>query len=69
MRPPNGLRYPRVGGTRERRFAGTHFKPRKLPKNATSPTRRVHTYPGGLRDAVLGSYGVLSANAFVDHSQ
>jgi hypothetical protein len=25
---PNGLRYPLVGGTRERDFDGTHFKPR-----------------------------------------
>ena len=44
----NGLRYPQVGGTRERHFAGTHFKPRKVPENATSPTRRV--------DAVLGAF-------------
>jgi hypothetical protein len=44
---PNGLRYPRVGGTRERHFDGTSFKPRKLPENAQTPTRRVH--------AVLGS--------------
>jgi len=40
--PSNGLRYPRVGGTRERRFDGTSFKPRKLPENAQTPTRRVH---------------------------
>jgi hypothetical protein len=39
---PNGERYPRVGGTRQRRFAGTNFKPRKLPENAQTPTRRVH---------------------------
>jgi len=45
--PPNGLRYPRVGGTRERDFDGTHFQPRKVPENAATPTRRVH--------AVLGS--------------
>jgi hypothetical protein len=38
----NGLRYPRVGGTRGRHFTGTHFKPRKLPENAATPTRRVH---------------------------
>jgi hypothetical protein len=50
------LRYPLVGGTRERRFAGTNSKPRKLPKNAATPTTlapayfavvRVH-YPGVL---------------------
>ena len=27
----NGVRYPLVGGTRQRHFAGTNFKPRKLP--------------------------------------
>jgi len=27
--PPNGWRYPLMGGTRERCFAGTNFKPRK----------------------------------------
>jgi len=32
---------------RERYFAGTNFKPRKLLENAATPTRRVH--------AVLGS--------------
>jgi hypothetical protein len=46
--PPNGLRYPRVGGTRERYFDGAHFRPRKLLKNAATPTRRVH--------AVLGAF-------------
>src|SRR5215211_8865671 len=30
------------GGTRERYFDGTHSKPRKVPKNAPTPTRRVH---------------------------
>jgi len=39
---PNGLRYPRVGGTRQRRFDGTNFKPYKLPENAQTPTCRVH---------------------------
>ena len=39
---PNGVRYPRVGGTRQRRFAGINFKPRNLLENAQSPTRRVH---------------------------
>jgi hypothetical protein len=45
---PNGVRYPRVGGRRQRYFAGTNFKPHKLPENAATPTRRVH--------AVLGSF-------------
>ena len=39
---PNGVRYPLVGGTRERHFTGTSFKPRKLPENAQTPTSRVH---------------------------
>jgi hypothetical protein len=46
--PPNGWRYRLVGGTRERHFAGTHFKPRKELENAQTPTSRVH--------AVLGSF-------------
>ena len=49
--PPNGVRYPRVGGTRGRRFAGTHSKPRKLPENAQTPTRLLH--------AVLGRYDIF----------
>jgi hypothetical protein len=44
---PNGLRYPRVGGTRSRRFDGTRSKPRKLLENAATPTRRVHAVLGG----------------------
>jgi len=44
------LRYPRVGGTRQRDFAGTNFKPRKLPENAQTPTRRVHAVLGTLSD-------------------
>jgi hypothetical protein len=43
---PNGLRYPRVGGTRQRHFDGTNFQPRKVPKNAATPTRRVHAVLG-----------------------
>jgi len=45
---PNGLRYPLVGGTRQRYFAGTNFKPRKLLENAQTPTSRVHAVLGGL---------------------
>jgi len=44
----NGLRYPLVGGTRQRHFDGTNLKPQKLLENAQTPTRRVH--------AVLGSF-------------
>ena len=43
---PNGLRYRLVGGTRERHFAGTSLKPRKLLENAQSPTSRVHAVLG-----------------------
>jgi hypothetical protein len=43
----NGARYPRVGVTRERRFAGTNFKPHKLLENAATPTSRVHAVLGG----------------------
>jgi hypothetical protein len=49
--PPNGWRYPRVGGTRQRHFDGTNSKPRKQPENAATPTRRVH--------AVLARHSVL----------
>ena len=44
---PNGWRYPLVGETRQRRFAGTNFKPHKLPENAQTPTSRVHALLGG----------------------
>ncbi len=36
------MRYLRVGGTRQRHFAGTSLEPRNLPENAQTPTRRVH---------------------------
>ena len=39
---PNGLRYPLVGGTRQRQFTGTNLKPRKLLENVQTPTSRVH---------------------------
>jgi hypothetical protein len=35
-----------VGGTRQRHFAGTNFKPHKLPENAQTPTSRVHAVLG-----------------------
>jgi len=62
---PNGLRYPLVGGTRQRRFGGTNIKPRKPPENAhavptgCSPTTmalalfagdRVHALLGALTE-------------------
>ena len=36
------MRYPLVGGTRQRHFDGTNLKPRKLLENAQTPTSRVH---------------------------
>jgi len=39
---PNGLRYPLVGGTRQRHFDGTNFEPRKMLENAQTPRRPVH---------------------------
>jgi len=38
-----------VGGTRQRHFAGTNFKLRKVLENAQTPSSRVH--------AVLGRHG------------
>ncbi len=46
--PPNGRRYPLVGGTRERHFDGTSLKPRNLSENAQTPTSRVHAVLGAL---------------------
>jgi len=46
--PANGLRYPLVGGTRQRHYDGTNFKPCKLPENAQTPTSRVHAVLGAL---------------------
>jgi hypothetical protein len=39
--PPNSLRYPLVGETRQRHFGGTNFKRQKLLENAPTPTSRV----------------------------
>ena len=47
---PNGERYLRVGGTRQRHFDGTDSKPRNLPENAARPTRRVHALLGGVSE-------------------
>jgi hypothetical protein len=46
---PNGSRYPLVGGTGERRFAGTNLKPRKLPENAQTPTTMAPAHFAGDR--------------------
>ncbi len=58
---PNGERYLRVGGTRQRQFAGTSLEPRNLPENAASPTRRVH--------AVLGAYPSSSHDKLSNHDK
>jgi len=52
----NGLRYPLVGGTRQRCFDGTNSKPREVPENAQTPTSRVH--------AVLGNFLPTGTLAF-----
>ena len=39
---PNGLRYPPVGGTRQRHFDGTSFEPSVNPFWRRIPTSRVH---------------------------
>jgi len=46
-KPPNGWRYPLVGGMRQRYFDGTNFKPNKRLENAQTPTSRVHAVLGG----------------------
>ncbi len=43
---PNGVRYRRVGGTRQRHFTETNSQPHELPENAQTPTRRVHAVLG-----------------------
>jgi len=47
FKPPNGWRYPLVGGTRSRHFDGTNFKPRKPLENAHAAKRQSqHHGPG-----------------------
>jgi hypothetical protein len=60
LHAPNGWRYPLVGGTRQRRFAGTNSKPRKLLENAQTPTTMAPAYFAGDRvHAVLGGSSML----------
>ncbi len=54
------MRYLRVGGTRQSRFAGTSLQPRKLPENAASPTRRVHAVLGAFANQQRVLHGFLS---------
>ena len=49
----NGVRYPLVGGTRQRHFTGTNSKPRRLPENAQTPTSRVHAVLGGFDEYTI----------------
>jgi len=53
MERANGWRYPLVGGTRQRHFDGTTFKPRKLLENAPTPTCQLLAVLGGFCKAVL----------------
>ena len=53
---PNGWRYPLVGGTRQRRFAGTNSKPRKLPENAQTPTTLAPAFFAGVRAGSAPAY-------------
>ena len=52
--PPNGERYPLVGGTRQRHFAGTNSQSRKLLENAPTPTSRVHAVLGNIPESKNG---------------
>jgi hypothetical protein len=58
--PPNGWRYPLVGGTRQRHFDGANLKPHEQPENAQTPTTPAPAYFAGVRvHAVLASRFVL----------
>jgi hypothetical protein len=66
MYAPNGLRYLRVGGTRQRRFDGTSFEPQKLPENAQTPTRRVHAVLGAFYPEIIPNLSD-SSMLFITH--
>jgi len=63
----NGLRYPLVGGTRQRHFDGTNCKPRKLPENAQTPTSRVHAVLGAveLEDSIATKDATANSMKFL----
>jgi len=47
----------RLGGTRQRRFAGTNLKPHKLPENAATPTTMAPAlFAGDQVHAMLGVF-------------
>lgn len=58
----NGVRYLRVGGTRQRYFAGTNSKPHKLLENAATPTRRVHAVLGAILPKILFLFAFFHLN-------
>ena len=61
-KPPNGVRYPLVGGRRQRRFDGASFEPRKLPENAA------RTHQSDAR-CVGHVYGTLDKIPWMDNRQ
>src|SRR3990172_2836897 len=66
---PNGWRYPLVGGTRQRYFDGTNSKPRKVPKNAATPTSRVHALLGAveLEDSIATKRHCRQTHKIIAH--
>jgi len=58
----NGSRYPLVGGRRQRHFDRTNSKPRKLPKNAQTPTSRVDALLGGFYECQTPSLKTRTAS-------
>ena len=68
--PPNGWRYPLVGGTRQRHFDGTNLKPHKLLENAQTPTSRVHAVLGSLKSYFLeDSFQDIQPNASFNNTE
>jgi hypothetical protein len=65
--PPNGVRYPLVGGMRQRYFSGNNLKPRKLLENAQTPTSRVHAVLGGVVPYLY--FGIAGASPVSPQSQ
>ena len=65
----NGWRYPLVGETRQRHFAGTNSKPRELPDNAQTPTSRVHAVLARLGRAARTQLALAFAKSSRWHSR
>src|SRR5688500_7843401 len=66
VKPANGWRYPLVGGTRQRYFAGTSPKPRKVPENPPTPTSRVHAVLGALTECNI--HRLTKTDFFMAHN-